>query len=237
MGSDPFGRAVRDFYHDEQSEPLVQFDGEHSQTHPIERFYFEPFTGADEEAWIETHLQGSLLDVGAGAGRDALYFQERCETVAIELSQHLVALLDERGVEDPRHGDMFSLPEQFDADRFESVLIRGTQLGLAKSRRGIEQLLTDLAAVTTPTATAVVDLYDPTGEQASDLLGYRADPTPGLAFRVFAFEYEGDVGETLLFGLVSPDRLQEAAAETPWTVTEVRRSEESAYYMAALARR
>lgn len=234
MGSDPFGRAIRDFHHDDQSEPLLQFDGEDSEQHPIEQFYFEPFTPQGDEGWIEIHLRGPLLDVGAGAGRDALYFQDRFETVALEVSQHLVSLMNERGVADARHGDMFALPAQFDADRFESALVRGTQLSLAKSMRGIEEFLADLAEVTTPAATAVVDSYDPTDGRASDLLGYRDDATPGLAYRLTNFEYEGDVTETLLFRLFSPERLRDAAAETAWAVDELRRSSESAYYMAAL---
>lgn len=234
MGPDPFGRAVRDHYHDEQSGPLLQFDGEQRLEHPIEQFYFGSFEEAGDEAWIADHLSGPLLDAGAGAGRDTLYFQERFETVALEVSEPLVSLMRERGVEDVRHGDMFAPLEQFDADRFESVLVRGTQLGLAKSVAGVEQLLADLATSTTDAATVVLDCYDPTDDTAEELLGYRDDPTPGLAFRVFTFEYEDDVSETLLFRLVSPDRLREAAAETAWSVEEVRPSSESAYYVAAL---
>jgi SAM-dependent methyltransferase len=234
MGTDPFGRAVRDYFRDEQTEPLVQFDGPHRLEHPIEQFYAEPFSEDGDEAWIADRLSGPLLDVGAGAGRDTLYFQREFETVAIEVSDPLVSLMRERGVDDARHGDMFALPEQFEPDRFESVLVRGTQFGLAKSRQGIEQFLTDLATITTETATAVVDCYDPTDDRAENLLGYRPDATPGLAFRVFAFEYEGEVSETLLFRLVSPERLREAAAETAWTLSSLRPSSESAYYVAAL---
>lgn len=234
MGTDVFGRALRDCYHERQTEPLLQFDGDSQQDHPIEQFYFEPFSAEDGEAWIESQPRGPLLDVGAGAGRDTLYFQDRFETTALELSEQLVALMRERGVEDARHGDMFALPAQFDADQFGSALVRGTQLSLAKSMRGLEQFLTDLAAVTTSGATAVVDSYDPTDEQASDLLGYREDATAGLAFRMFAFEYDDAVSEALLFRLFSPARLRNATAETPWTVTELRRSSESAYYLAAL---
>jgi len=234
MGSDPFGRAVREYYHDEQSEPLIQFDGQTRREHPIEAFYFSRPTAEHRESWAESHLRGPVLDVGAGTGQDALYYQQRFETVAIEVSAHLVKLMDEREVADARHGDMFALPAQFEADRFGSALVRGTQLSLAKSMRGIEEFLRDLATVTTPSATAVVDSYDPRDDRASDLLGYRADPTPGLAFRLFAFEYDGVVGETLLFRLFSPQRLCEATAETPWTLSDLQRSSESAYYAAAL---
>jgi len=54
------------------------------------------------------------------------------------------------------------------------------------------------------------------------VFGYREDPAPGLAYRVYHCVYEGEVGETLLFRLFSPDRLREAAVGTPWTVAEVR---------------
>ena len=50
-----------------------------------------------------------------------------------------------------------------------------------------------------------LDCYDPTQEDTLDLLGYRADPTLGLAYRVMQFEYKGDLGEILLFRLFSPD--------------------------------
>jgi hypothetical protein len=145
--------------------------------------------------------------------------------------------MDDRGVADAREGDMFALPEQFAEDRFESALVRGTQLGLATSMAGLREFLDDLATVTTADATALVDCYDPTAAAAADMLGYREDPTPGLAFRVMTFEYEGEVGETLLFALFSPDKLREAASETGWAVEEVRESgPDSAYYMAALAK-
>jgi hypothetical protein len=256
--SDPFGRAIRDHHRGEREEPLVQRDGDWAREHPIERFYFSSFTGeSDGERWLESRLDGPLLDLGAGAGRHALYFQERSETVAVEVSDHLVETMADRGVEDARRGDMFALREQFDRDRFRSALAIGTQLGLAGSMDGIRRFLNDLAYVTTPDATAVVDCYDPervasgegdeSGEgdggsggeerEANGMLGFRDDPAPGLASRVMHFEYEGDVSETLLFRLFGPDRLREAAVPTGWSVAEVRYGdEETPHYRAALAK-
>jgi hypothetical protein len=194
MAVDPFGRAVRDHFHGERDEPLIQRDGETEH---------------------------------------ALYFQERFETVAIEVSENLVALMDERGVEDARVGDMFTLRDQFERDRFQSALANGTQAGLAGSMDGLRQLLCDLAYVTEPDGTAVLDFYDPEGEGASDLLGYRADPTPGLAFRVMTFEYEDDVADTLLFRLFSPDRLRAVTIGTSWTVEDVRYASDNEYHYRA----
>lgn len=223
LGPDPYGRAIRDHHREEQEEPLVDVDGRATRDHPIEEFYFGRFeTDSERTEWLAGWLEGPLLDLGAGAGRHALHFQERFETVAVDASEHLVAVMDDRGVEDARHADMFALRERFGRDRFRSVLSIGTQLCLAGSLQGLRRLLGDLAHVTTPDATAVVDSYDPGAPETAETLGFRPDPTPGLAYRVFHYEYEGDVGPTLLFRLFGPDRLREAAEGTGWRVAAVR---------------
>jgi hypothetical protein len=237
--TDPFGRAVADHYHDRRTEPLLACDGDATREHPIESFYFEPFDPETETGrWLSSWVCHPLLDVGAGVGRHALVFQAQVETVAADVSDALVEVMAERGVRDARVVDMFALREAFDRDQFGSALAVGTQLGLAGSMQGLRQWLGDLAFVTDADATAVVDSYDPTHEASDDLLGYRADPTRGLAHRVFHFAYEGEESETLLFRLFGPDRLREAAVGTGWEVVEVRRSDEgSAYYRAALRKK
>lgn len=231
MAVDPFGRAVRDHFHGEREEPLIQRDGGLTLEHPIEQFYFSEYTGNGEGAeWVESWISGPLLDLGAGAGRHALYYQEQFETVAIEVSENLVALMDERGVENAEQADMFALREHFARDRFQFALAHGTQAGLARSMDGLGQFLGDLAYVTQPDGTAVLDFYDPEGEGVSELLGYRSDTTPGLAFRVMTFEYEGAVGETLLFRLFSPERLREATIGTSWEVDDIRYASDNDYH-------
>lgn len=237
--TDPFGRALLDHARGEQAEPLYQSDGPERREHPVEEFYFGERDPDDETtAFLERWLDGPLVDLGAGVGRDALYFQRQFETVAVEVSPSLVTAMEERGVEQAVRGDMFALTERFERDRFASAHALGTQLGLAMSLDGLRSFLIDLAFVTEPGATAVLDSYDPTREAASDLLGYRRDPTPGLAARVMQFTYEGERAPTLLFRLFSPDRLREACVPTPWTVETVRpaRSSDSCHYRAALSK-
>ena len=238
--SDPFGRAIRDHHRGDRTAALVQRDGRQSHVHPIERFYFGEFpdTATDSE-WLLAWLDGPLVDLGAGAGEHALYFQRQFETVAVEESTALVETMRERGVEDVRRGDMFALSETFVRDRFQSALAHGTQVGLAGSMCGLREFLGGLAHVTTPDGTAVVDCYDPTVPEAADLLGYRADPTAGLAHRVLTFEYEGETSEILQFRLFSPDRVRAATAGTDWRVAETTypATGNPAYYRAALTKR
>lgn len=231
---DPFGRAIREFHEGEQVEPLVQRDGEVTLDHPIEEFYFGDASG--DAAELLEHLDGPVLDLGCGAGRHALALQERVETVAVDVSEHLVAVARDRGVDDARVADMFALREAFPADRFRGVLSHGTQIGLAGSMDGLRAFLVDLAHVTTGDARAAVDGYDPDHPAAAELLGYRADPARGLAHRVLQFEYEGELGEPLCFRLFSPERLREAAAPTPWRVARVEPDEEGSHYRAILAK-
>ena len=148
MGSDPFGRAIRDHYLNERDEPLIDRDGDQMREHSIEHWYFGEYEPTE---WFDSLVEGPLLDMGAGVGRDALYFQEQFETVAIEVSEHLVKTMEDRGVKDACHADMFSPREYFERDRFQTALSNGTQLGLVGSMAGVREFLSDLAHVTTPT--------------------------------------------------------------------------------------
>jgi SAM-dependent methyltransferase len=238
-GTDPLGRAIYDHYRGEREEPLVDRDGARTREQPIERFYFGEFDpGSERGTWVRSKLDGPLLDIGAGAGRDALYFQDRFETIATDVSEFLVETMRERGVRDVREVDMFALREAFDRDRFRSVLVYGTQIGLAGSIQGLREFLGDLAFVTKPDVSAAVHGYDPEMDATGEILGYRADPTPGLAYRVYHSTYE-DAHETLLFRLFSPDRLREAAVGTGWEVAEVKYAsgENPSTYLAALRKR
>ncbi|MFD1568911.1 class I SAM-dependent methyltransferase, partial [Halolamina litorea] len=201
----------------EQTEPLLDRDGDETREHAVEEYYFGERT---PESWFEPRVDGALLDMGAGAGRDALYFQDRVETVAIDPSEHLVETMRDRGVDDARVGDMFALREQFDRDRFDAALSIGSQLQLATTDHALRQFLADLAFVTTDDATAMVDGYDPGRAVEAGVFAVRDDPDPGLAHRVFHCEYEGDVGRTLLFRLFGVDRLEAATVGTPWAVID-----------------
>jgi hypothetical protein len=231
MDTDPFGRAIRDYNRGEQDAPLIQRDGEETREHPIKENYFIEFdmTSGGRGEWRVSWLDGPLSDIGTGTERDTLYWQDHFETVAIEVSEHLVETMRDRGVQDARHADMFALPETFDRDRFQSVLAYGTQLGLAGSMQDLRQFLGDLAYVTVADATAVLDCFDPETDEIAEMLGYQADPTPGLAYRVMHFEYKDEVGKTLLFRLFSPDRVREAVVGTEWTVAEIERSPATTY--------
>jgi len=184
--------------------PLRQGDGEETREHPIGAFYFDAFDAeSNAGSWLTSRLSGPLVDLGAGAGRHALRFQGRFETVAVETSPALVEAMRDRGVVDVREGDMFALRDAFERDRFASALAIGTQIGLAGSMRGLSAFLGDLAFVTTPGATAVIDSYDPDHPGAADLLGYARTRRRGSRIASCGSRTTGD-GPDAPFQVVRP---------------------------------
>ena len=222
--TDPFAQAIHDCHFDELAGPLLYRNGEETHEAAVAAVYLDEWEPDGEAGdWFESWLDGPLLDMGAGGGRHALYFQEQFETVAIDNSEPLVAVMRDRGVADARLGDMFALRESFERDRFRSALAVGTQLSLARSEAGVTEFLADLAYVTTPNATAVLDCFDPEHERTREMLDFYEDATPGRAYRVLQFEYDGTLGEPWLYRLFTPETLRELTVGTDWRVADVRR--------------
>lgn len=225
---DPFSQALHDYQFDEMRSPLLYRRGEETREVEID-FYFDAVTA--EGSWLESWVDGPLLDMGAGAGRHSLYFQDQFETVAIEQNEALVEVLRDRGVTDARRVNMFELPDAFEEDRFRSAIAFGTQVGLSRSMRGLEQFLDDLAYVTAPDATAVIDGYDPEHEKTTEKLDYYEDPANGLAYRLLQVEYDGTLGEPWLYRLFTPERVREATVDTEWEVAEVKYEPDHIYQL------
>lgn len=214
-----------DFWRGEYERGACRYvDGERSLRAHIEENYFgDPYEEQKRDAFVDA----PVLDVGCGAGRDALRYQERGSVLATDVSPNAVRVANERGVDATTVADMFDLPLSDGAVR--TVHCFGTQAGLAGSIRGLAALLSEFARVTDTHGRAIVDAHDPSADGAVELFGYRSDPRPGLARRALHFEYDGIVGRTLVFLLLAPERFREAVVPTEWEVADVRRRDGPGY--------
>lgn len=219
--ADAFGRMVEDFHHERLIEQPVyrRDDGQVSEAH-LEGYFadYEGWSGL-EKRMVE-HVSGSVLDLGCGAGRIALWAQGRGHAVVgLDRSPAAVRVARERGVGRAAVGDLTEPPLR---GGFETLLVVGKQLGLGRSRAALEGTLSELARLAEPGGRLVADLNDPTHPDARAHSEYLADHDlgEGLAYRRFRVEYDGLAGPWIDLMMASPAAFEAVVAGTPWALED-----------------
>ena len=150
-GDDAFGKALLDFHETgkETMSLVIRLD-DGSEQEMESSSYFQPF---DEwqplDRALAQWMEGRVLDVGVGAGRLALFLQEKGhDVVAIDQSPSAVEVARARGVKDVRVHDILSGP--LDGESFQAIALFGANLGIAGFHRNVEPFLETLMKMLTP---------------------------------------------------------------------------------------
>jgi SAM-dependent methyltransferase len=177
---DAWGSALLDYvHHRDVPELLLETDGGKTTPAMHPEWFFRTYAQWD---WWERELlslvtAGPVLDLGCGAGRTSLYFQERgFDVTAVDSSPGAVEVCRLRGVRDARLGDLNDPP----ADRrWAAILLLCGNLGLGGSWDGNRELLARLAQISTPGAVLVGDSVNSTDRAAIGLrIHYQGAVTP-----------------------------------------------------------
>jgi len=177
---DAFGAALRDYLDGNQVPPLT-LDVEGDESGPAMRpeWFFRTF---DQWDWWDREIlsrvdQGPVLDLGSGAGRAGLYFQERgLDVTSVDVSPGAVEVCRRRGLADVRLGDVADPPRD---RRWGAILLLCGNLGLGGSADGTRRLLTRLAELAAPGAVLAGDTVTPDGAAEVSLrIRYRDLVTP-----------------------------------------------------------
>jgi SAM-dependent methyltransferase len=177
---DAFGTALLDYLDGKNVAPLaLEVRGGRKVLGLGAEWFFRSYEQWD---WWDRKLlpqvkQGPVLDLGAGAGRAALYLQERGLSVTtVDASPGAAEVCRRRGIADVRLGDVLDPPAD---QRWAAVLLLCGNLGLGGSWDGSRRLLTRLAELAAPGAVLVGDSVTPAGEPHVDLrVWYRSLVTP-----------------------------------------------------------
>ena len=136
-----------------------------------ETYFAEP---TDQQRLVVEHAVGRVLDVGCGAGRHALYLQERDrEVVGIDVSPLAIEVCRRRGLRDARPMSV----DEVDASlgRFDTVLMLGHNLALLGSAHGAERILKRLHEAVVPGGRIIGEILDPYETDDPDHLAYHAE--------------------------------------------------------------
>jgi SAM-dependent methyltransferase len=150
-GDDAFGKALLDLHETgkETVSRVIRLDdgrGEDMESST----YFQPFDEwpALDRALVQW-MEGRVLDVGVGAGRLALFLQEKGhDVVGIDQSPGAVEVARARGVKDVLLHDILSGP--LDGESFQVIALFGANLGIAGFHGNVGPFLETLGKMLTP---------------------------------------------------------------------------------------
>ncbi len=155
---DAYGEALRDYYYDRFSPPLLLNTSYGAQeTMPPEVFFRDRDGFSELETYALSLVYGKVLDVGAGAGAFSLYLQQMgFDVVANEISAIACEIMRDRGVEQIREYPI----QQESGELFDTILLMMTGLGLFGTLDGLKQGLIKLRDLLAPGGQIVADSSD-----------------------------------------------------------------------------
>jgi SAM-dependent methyltransferase len=234
-GRDAYGRELWAFLNG-SGNPLeiVERDDGYVTAAPAISGYFAPFhRWPKRQREAIRHRRGdTALDVGCGAGRVALYLQERgFQVTAIDNSPLAIKTARKRGVQDARLLP-FQRIDRLPNNEFGTVIMFGNNFGLFGSYSKAKRLLRELHRITAPEAVLLAESIDPYDtDDAAHFRYQRANRRRGrmsgqIRIRV---RYRDCVGPWFDYLLASPREMKQIMDGSGWKVQRFIRGTGPAY--------
>jgi SAM-dependent methyltransferase len=235
MGFDSWdlqGLAIIDYYTGNlDAELIVESDCAGTEKMPASIFFRTLEQLPDLERYALGLCNGTILDIGAGAGSHSLILQQQgFEVSAVDISPFSVAVMQQRGLERAICSDIWD----FKAEPFDTILMLMNGIGLAGDLKGLELFLKDIKRLLKPEGQILLDSTD---------LGYLRQE-PGIKIRPilkkganygkvrYQMEYRGIKGPSFNWLFVDQDTLRKYSRRTGWGFQVI--YEEDSQYLARL---
>lgn len=220
---DAFGVLLADHYAGTSCNEFIERDDGYLVITDNLASYFAPFCEWPPRfQQAMNFVRGRVLDVGVGAGRFALFLQERGhEVVGIDVSPGALEICRKRGVKNVRQLPFHKVDASLGS--FDTVLMMGNNFGLFANPRRAKWLLRRLKKLTNRDARIVAESLDIYGTDKPEHLGYharnrqRGRMAGEIRLRVRHRELIGDWFDYLM---VSQPEMQEVVEGTGWRVAE-----------------
>jgi len=230
--ADAQGRSMLDYLEQGEAYEIIERDDGYLEFTSGPEVYFREFrewNPLQKEAIM--NVSGKVLDLGCGAGRHALYLQERGFSVlGVDSSDLAVEVCRRRGVREVHALPVTKVTRSLGI--FDTILMLGNNLGLLANRRRGRWLLKRFATFTTPTARIIAESLDPHRTRNPLHLAYhqanlQRNRLPGqVRLRV---RYLNLVGPWFDYLFLSPEELRVLTSGTGWRVDKVLQREGPGY--------
>ncbi len=222
----PHGLALKAYWEGNKKAAIdIHMDDNSITSMPIEIYFRTKEELPELEKIALTLCEGSILDVGAGAGAHSLLLQEKHQVMALDISSEGVEIMKTLGVEQSVCEDFlkYKSPEKFDTLLF---LMNG--IGVAGNLEGLEHYLLQAHLLTTENGQIILD--------SSDLRnGLTELDFDNEYFGIFNYQlsFEETMGEKYQWLYIDQNLLEEIAEKCSWK-SEIIYEQEDGSYLARL---
>jgi cyclopropane fatty-acyl-phospholipid synthase-like methyltransferase len=229
---DLMGRAIWDYYYQENSEDL-QTETSISELDDLPVSYlfrdYQEMNALEKKA-LDLSF-GKVLDVGSGAGSHSLYLQNerKLEVTALDISPKSIEVCKARGIKNAICEDLL----QFSEKNFDTVLLLMNGTGIFQSLEHIDQYLQKLKSLVAENGQILLDSTDILYMYDQDEDGGVLVPAKGYYGELdYYLHYKGESEEPMKWLYLDFDTLENAAIANGFKIKKVKQLEDS--YLAQL---
>ncbi len=218
---DAIGQFMQDYWQHGESLELVERDDGFIAAGDAASYFASYRNWADCEKRAIKHARGSVLDIGCGAGRHAIYLQARGHNVlGIDVSPLALKVARLRGLRKTRVLPITKVSRSLGA--FDTVLLLGNNFGLLANKRRARWLLRRFKAITPPDGRIIASSNDVYQTDAKEHVAYqRSNRRRGRMSGQIRMRIRRRQLATPYFDylMVSLKEMKEIVAGTGWDVT------------------
>ena len=229
---DLMGRAIWDYYYQENSEDL-QTETSISELDDLPVSYlfrdYQEMNALEKKA-LDLSF-GKVLDVGSGAGSHSLYLQNerKLEVTALDISPKSIEVCKARGVKNAICEDLL----QFSEKNFDTVLLLMNGTGIFQSLEDIDQYLQKLKSLVAENGQILLDSTDILYMYDQDEDGGVLVPANGYYGELdYYLHYKGESELPMKWLYLDFDTLENAAIANGFKIQKIEQLEDS--YLAQL---
>ena len=229
---DLMGRAIWDYYYQENSEDL-QTETSISELDDLPVSYlfrdYQEMNALEKKA-LDLSF-GKVLDVGSGAGSHSLYLQNerKLEVTALDISPKSIEVCKARGVKNAICEDLL----QFSEKDFDTILLLMNGTGIFQSLEHIDQYLQKLKSLVAENGQILIDSTDILYMYDQDEDGGVLVPATGYYGELdYYLHYKGESELPMKWLYLDFDTLENAAIANGFKIQKIEKLEDS--YLAQL---